>query len=182
MNPPKMSVAVVPIGDVSEIAIKTIAAHIQGYLGLATDILPPLEHPSYALNHRRLQYNAAVIIKTLALRKFCDHDKVIGILNVDLFLPIFEHVFGEAVQDGKYALTSLYRLGRNPDGSTSSRPLVLERAAKVALHETGHLFNATHCMDERCLMHFSGKVIDLDKAPLSFCRYCSIYLRDSIGD
>ncbi len=170
-----------PIGDVPEITSKAIAAHILGYMNLNVDILPPLEHPAYALHEKRLQYDAGTILKALEEASFHEYEKVIAVLDVDLFVPILTYVFGEARQGGKYALVSLYRLKKNLDGSTASTPLLLERAAKVALHELSHLFDLHHCMDTRCLMHFSGELGQLDETPLYFCRYCSTYFGDSLG-
>jgi archaemetzincin len=43
----------------------------------------------------------------------------------------------------------------------------------------GHLFNLFHCEDNKCLMHFSGDLEDLDRTPLYFCRYCSAYYKDA---
>jgi archaemetzincin len=180
MNLRKIRMGVVPIGNIPEIATKTVAAHILGYLNLDSDILPPLKRPEYAHDERRLQYNAGTILKTLDLETFPNYSKLIGVLDVDIFVPILTHVFGEAKQGGKFGLVSLYRLKRQSDGSTSPAPVLLERVAKVALHEIGHLFNLLHCMDERCLMHFSGGLQELDSAPVLFCRYCSAYLRDAI--
>ena len=171
---------VTPIGNISEIISKTIAAHLLGYLNLDADILPPLEHPAYAHDKKRLQYNAGAILKGLESESFHDYSKVVCILDVDIFVPILTHVFGEPRQGGKYALISLYRLRKYLKGSGSFTPLLLERAAKVALHESGHLFNLFHCMDERCIMHFSGELQDLDNTPFYFCRYCSTYLRDDV--
>ncbi|MFH1241599.1 MAG: archaemetzincin family Zn-dependent metalloprotease [Pseudomonadota bacterium] len=171
-------IGVVPLGHVPEIASKSIAAHIQGYTGLNTDTHPALDPPEYALDKHRLQYNAGTILMRLEQEPFPDYDKVIAVLDLDIFVPILTHVFGEAKQGGKFALVSLYRLRKNPEGSTSPLALSLERVAKVALHELGHLFGLVHCMDDKCLMHFSGKLQDLDLSPLYFCRYCSIYFRD----
>ena len=173
-------IGVVPFGEVPEIASKTIAANILGYMHLDTEIALPMERPEYAFDKGRLQYNAGTILKVFESIPFHDYEKVVGVLDVDLFVPILTHVFGEARQGGKYALVSLFRLKRNWDGSSPPMNIFLERAAKVALHELGHLFNLSHCMDERCLMHFSGGLQDLDSAPLYFCRYCSIYLRDAL--
>ena len=176
----KIRIGLVPIGNVPEIAVKTIAAHFLGYLNIDSDILSPLDHPSYALDERRVQYNAAIILKALELEPFDDYTQILGILDVDLFIPILTHVFGEARQGGTHALVSLYRLKKDLGGSASSTPLLLERAAKVALHESGHLFNLFHCEDERCLMHFSGGLQELDHLPLYFCRYCWVFLRDAM--
>ena len=173
-------IGVVPFGEVEGIVLKTIAAHILGYLQLDTEIVSPLEYPGYAYDHRRLQYDAGIILKTFESVSFHGYTKLIGIIDADLFVPILTYVFGEARQGGSCALVSLYRLKRNLDGAEAAVPVFFERAAKVALHELGHLFNLIHCENENCLMHFSGGLPDLDKAPPYFCRYCSVYLRDGL--
>jgi archaemetzincin len=180
MRSQKKPVGVVPLGEVSEIALKVIAAHISGYYKLSVQILPPLGHPDYAFHERRFQYDAGIILKALESVQFKGHDKVIGVLNLDLFVPIFTYVFGEAKQGGKFALVSLFRLDKNPDGHPSPSSLIFERAAKVALHELGHLFNLFHCREKNCLMHFSGGIQDLDETPMYLCRYCSTYLKDRL--
>ena len=180
MTSNKKPVGVVPLGDVPEIVLKVIAGHITSCFKLTTQILPPLEQPEYALDERRLQYNAAIIIETFESIHFSDHDKVIAVLNQDLFIPIFTHVFGEARQGGKCGLVSLFRLAKNPDGSTPPKSIIHERAAKVALHELGHLLDLLHCEHKKCLMHFSGGIDEVDEMSLDLCEYCSIYLQDKL--
>jgi len=174
-------IGVVSFGEIDGMVLKAIAAHILGYLRIDTEIFSPLEYPGYAYDPRRLQYDAGAILKAFESLPVQSYAKVIGVLDADLFVPILTYVFGEARQGGKCAVVSLYRLKNNPDGSKASSPLFLERAAKVALHELGHLLNLTHCEDERCLMHFSGGIRDLDTAPPYFCRYCSVYLHDGLA-
>lgn len=181
MNSNKRIIGVVPVGEVPELATKVIAAHITGYLKLSAEVLDALAHPTYAFDENRLQYNAGLILNYFDSSSFDDYDKVIGVLNVDLFVPIFTHVFGEAKQNGKYALVSLFRLAEGKKDIKSPSSLLLERAAKVALHELGHLFNLFHCQDNKCLMHFSGNLEDLDHTPFNFCRYCSAYYRDALS-
>ena len=170
----------VPFGDVPEVALKVIAAHVLGYFNLDADILPRRKSPAHAFDVNRHQYNAATILKALESMESHDYVKVIGVLDIDLFVPILTHVFGEAKLGGNCAVVSLYRLKTDSDGSKASESLILERAAKVALHELGHLFNLVHCMDRRCLMHFSGGQQDLDELPFYFCRYCSKSLEDNL--
>ncbi|MCP4681038.1 MAG: zinc metallopeptidase [Desulfobacterales bacterium] len=176
----KKRIGVAPIGEVPKITLKSIAAHILGYLNLDVDILPPLEYPAYAYDEKRLQYDVGHILKALASQHFNDYAKIVGILDLDIFVPIFSYVFGEARQGGRHALVSIYRLKINEDASIPPMALLLERAGKVALHELGHLYNLRHCMDRECLMHFSGELDDLDKTPLNFCRYCAVYFRDAL--
>lgn len=178
-NSEKIRVGIVPVGDIPEIATKSIAAHLLGYMNVQPDILPPLKQPEYAFDQKRLQYNAAAILAALESGPFLPYSKVIGVLDVDIFVPILTHVFGEARQGGDFALVSLYRLRKHEDGSTPPVSLLLERAAKVALHEAGHLFSLVHCLEKRCVMNFSGDLQHLDNIPILFCRYCSAYLRDA---
>ena len=180
MSTDKRLIGVVPFGEVPEIALKVIAAHISNLVNLPSQILPPLEHPEYAIDTRRYQYDAGIIIEALEAMPFKDYEKVVCVLDLDLFIPIFTHVFGEAKQGGKFALVSLFRLGKNPEGSSPPASLLYERAVKVALHELGHLFELLHCEHKRCLMHFSGSIEELDKQAPYLCRYCSIYLQDKL--
>jgi archaemetzincin len=173
-------IAVIPLGKIPEIACRVIAEHIQSDLGLESEILPPLEVPVYALDQNRLQYNAATILKSFESKSYHKHIKIIAVLNVDLFIPVFTHVFGEAREGGKCALISMFRLIRNVDGSEAGMPKILERIAKVALHEAAHLFDVVHCTDAHCLMHFSMNLEALDSLPLNFCRYCTAFLQESI--
>ena len=180
MSSKERLIGVLPLGEVPEIALNIISTHISGHLHLSTQTLPPLKNPEYALDERRYQYDAGIIIETLESMDFKNCEKVIGILNLDLFIPIFTHVFGEAKQGGKFALVSLFRLRKNPDGSIPTSRLIYERAAKVVLHELGHLFDLLHCDNKGCLMHFSGCVKELDEKSFYLCEYCSIYLQDGL--
>lgn len=180
MRKDRQRIGVIPIGDISDIAPKVIAAHISGYLDLQAILLEPMQNPSYALDMQRLQYNVGPILQHLESGLFDSVDKVIGIMDIDLFVPVFTHVFGEARQGGRVALVSIFRLKENTMDTKSDTSITLERAAKVALHELCHLYDLTHCESRECLMHFSGSLPDLDRIPLGFCRYCSQYMREAI--
>ena len=180
MNSKKRIIGVVPVGDVPELVPKVIAAHIIGYLKLPADILTPFKLPAAAFDEVHLQYNAASILSCFESAHYDNYDKVIGVFNVDLFIPTFAYVFGEAKQGGKHALVSLFRLTNGKEGCDPPSAILCERAAKVALHELGHLYNLAHCEETNCLMHYSGGIADLDNIPLYFCRYCNTYFRDAL--
>jgi len=179
MRKDRQRIGIIPIGDIPDIVPKVIAAHISGYLDLQTILLEPMQTPFYALDRQRLQYDVGVILQHLESGWFNSVDKVIGIMDVDLFVPVFTHVFGEARQGGRMALVSIFRLKEKAMDTASETSLALERAAKVSLHELCHLYDLTHCESRRCLMYFSGSLPDLDRIPLSFCRYCSQYIREA---
>ena len=181
MKSKKRIIGVLPVGDVPELAPKVIAAHITGFLKLAAEVLAPVEPPAAAFDESQARYNAAKILGCLESGLYDNYDKVIGVFNVDLFIPTFAYVFGEAKQGGKHALVSLFRLAKEKEGHSQPSAALYERAAKVALHELGHLYNLTHCEDKSCLMHYSGGLADLDTIPLYFCRYCNTYFRDALA-
>lgn len=171
-------IGIVPMGTIPPVVPKVIAAHISGYLNLASKVLQPLRNPQYALDDRRLQFDAATILGAMENQTFEDVHKIVAVLNVDLFLPVFSHVFGEARQHGRVALVSLCRLAEEPIEKGQLSPTTLERTAKVALHELGHLYGLIHCENHPCLMHFSGSLEELDQTPLHLCPYCTQYFRD----
>ena len=172
-------VGVCAVGELDALIPNVVAAHVSGFFNLTASILPTLPHPGYAFDPNRLQYDAAVILANLKKIPFDGCAKVIAVTAVDLFVPIFTHVFGEARQGGTIALVSTFRLIKDAAGKDSPAATLYARTAKVALHELAHLFNLEHCNDRRCLLHFSGDLQDLDETPLSFCRYCGIYFRDA---
>ena len=79
---------------------------------------------------------------------------------------VFSYVLGEARMGGRCALASLYRLKQSP-----------ERAAKVALHEFGHLMDIGHCHEKSCVMKFSKNIEQLDSVSTIFCKYCLSQIR-----
>lgn len=158
----KTCIGIQPIGEIQPTVPKALAAAFLGELGLQTRIMPPLAHPFYAYDKRRIQYNAAAIISNIEALNFVDCGRIIALLDVDLFIPVFTYVFGEARQGGNHALVSTYRLNNR-----------IERVIKVALHEFGHLCCLGHCPDAKCLMNFSKDVDALDTTALYFCGYCA---------
>ncbi len=181
MRKDRQRIGVIPIGDIPDIVPKVIAAHISGYLELQTTLLESMKNPSYALDRQRLQYDVGPILQHLESRLFTSVDKVVGILDVDLFVPVFTHVFGEARQGGRVALISIFRLRENPMDTINDSAIALERAAKVALHELCHLYDLTHCESSQCLMYFSGSLSDLDQSSFNLCRYCKQFFEDAVS-
>ncbi len=170
----KEQIGVVPLGEeVPALAVEVIAANITEYYKWPADILPMKSMPESAFDEVRMKYNAGILINMLDALDFAGYSKIVAVMSRDMFIPIFNYVYGQAVQGGRLALISLYRLNRNADGSTPSTSLIFERAAKLALHELGHLFNLFHCNETKCIMHFSGIIEDLNAIPFYLCRDCA---------
>jgi archaemetzincin len=69
-------------------------------------------------------------------------ERRIGIATVDLFLPVFTHVFGTAQLGGNVGVASLYRLRPEYAGAPQDIGRMRERLAKEVLHELGHTFRS----------------------------------------
>lgn len=172
----KAPVIVVPVGTVGNLIPRVVAAHIQGYLNVPVDVSKGVDLPEDAYVSERRQYDAGVLLRFLRTLHN-EHPCVLGIVSVDISLPVFTYVFGEAELGGRAAVVSTYRLDRDSRGGVVPLSLFYERLAKVALHEIGHVFSLYHCNHLKCLMQFSSRLESLDEIPLLFCDRCRFLLR-----
>jgi archaemetzincin len=159
-------IGIQPVGEIDTGYLKIIAGSFLGELHIKAIILPSLTYPDYAFDKRRLQYNAGTIINRLETMDFKGCSKIIALVDVDLFIPVFSYVLGEARMWGRCALSSLYRLKQSP-----------ERAVKVIFHEFGHLMNLEHCQEKGCVMKFSKNIDQLDSISIIFCKYCLDHIK-----
>ncbi|SFM64471.1 archaemetzincin [Thermodesulforhabdus norvegica] len=172
----KAPVVVVPLGTVGNLIPRVVAAHIQGYLNVPVDVSKGVDLPEDAYIGDRRQYDAGLLLKFLR-SLYVDYPCVLGVVSVDICLPIFTYVFGEAELGGRAAVVSTYRLDRDVHGGPVPLSLFYERLAKVTLHEIGHVFSLYHCNHLRCLMQFSSRLESLDEIPLVFCDRCRFLLQ-----
>jgi archaemetzincin len=166
-------VDVVPIGRVDVLAVSVVAANLQTLIGLNAAALPPHPDPEYAYLPLRSQYAAGEIIKALESIHEGARFKL-GVVQCDLCTPILKFVFGESQLGGKAAVISLHRL-RDKDSA-----LTYLRAAKIGLHETGHLLGIGHCRTPDCLMAFVSSIDKLDSLPSRFCSACKYEISRSL--
>jgi archaemetzincin len=99
-------------------------------------------------------------------------DKVLGVTEVDLYVPRLNFVFGEAQCPGRTAVISLFRLKPEFYGQHPNRNLFVERSVKEAVHEVGHTLGLGHCHNPACIMFFSNSILDTDRKKLAFCERC----------
>jgi archaemetzincin len=171
-------IGVVRMGAVGDAVLKIVAANLQEILHVPVDILAARQTPEFAYSDTRKQYHAAIILNKLA-KSSRPHFRILGLVSVDLFIPVLTHVFGEAQMGGRAAIVSLHRLREKEEGIRASLDTFYQRAVKVALHEVAHTFDLVHCRQPECIMRFSSGPGELDNLPLLFCEYCEAFLDEA---
>ena len=135
-----------------------------------------------AFDPGRAQYNSSLILRQLITNPPADAEKILGVLDVDLFIPILTFVFGEAQLKGIGAAVSTYRLHNRFYGLPENREATGERLIKEAVHELGHTFGLIHCSQEKCVMKSSTYVENIDQKPAEFCLLCQKSIKADKSD
>ncbi|HUC43968.1 MAG TPA: hypothetical protein VMR65_08020, partial [Candidatus Sulfotelmatobacter sp.] len=146
--------------DARPALIESVRAHVSGALRERVHAGFEPERPSEAWDPRRGQFESGSILEWLASRHPGAH-KVLGVTDVDLFIPILTFVFGEAQLGGRTAVVSTARLGDAPFVPGESARIA-RRLEKEAVHELGHTFGLLHCRDGSCAMARSPSLRHVD--------------------
>ncbi|GAB4342530.1 MAG: hypothetical protein Kow0037_29990 [Calditrichia bacterium] len=120
----------------------------------------------------RGQYYSTLLLTHLLKILPEDGEKIVGIVDVDIFIPILTFLFGEAQFKGKGALVSTYRLRNEFYGLPANDFLLYQRLLKEVLHELGHTLGLVHCRDFECVMNSSTYVEDIDLKHARLCTNC----------
>lgn len=120
----------------------------------------------------RKQYNGHLILKELEEKYTSPATKTIGLLQVDIFIPILTYIFGQAQLGGAFGIVSNYRLGNERYGLPRNSELLHARFTKILSHELGHAFGLIHCRTPACVMQPSTYIEDIDQKNELFCQNC----------
>ena len=179
--PHRPPLCLVPLDPVDPEILRHLGEAINGLLCLPVEIAPPQPLPLHTLHPGRNQYHSTKLLEYL-LSAHPEPLLILGITGVDLYIPIFTFVFGEAQLSGRAAIISLFRPGGGADGVRPPRAVLLERLLKLSVHELGHTLGLGHCRQAGCLMNFSSNLEKLDRTKTAFCQYCRVLLADAFKD
>lgn len=158
-------IAVAPIGDTDAHVIDWLAGDIRTVTGREVIAVDRIALPAHALDPEREQWQAATVLETLAQHKRPDWLRLLGIVDVDLYAPGLNFVFGEAVEHRGVGVFSTARL--HPGTSDDHR--FHRRASTEAIHELGHTFGLGHCSRPECVMWFSNTLGETDRKQMRPC-------------
>lgn len=161
-TPPKCVIGVAAVGDIASEPLEMVAPALRDAFGCAVEIAPPVALPPGAWSAERRQYLSTVILDALARSKKPESERLLGIADVDLYVPGLNFVFGESDSRRGVAVFSLARL-HGPEA------VFRKRAATEAVHELGHTYGLSHCEDPHCVMWFSNTLAETDRKGTRFC-------------
>ncbi len=163
---------VAPILRPADGAVSHILRRLPEIFGIPAEAVASRIDLRGTFNSARRQYQSAAILTELLGRLPSPDSKLIGVTDVDLYIPVLTFVFGEAQLNGAVALASSHRLHNSFYGLPEDDDLFLERLEKEVVHELGHTFNLRHCDHYACVMHSSTFVEDIDLKRSEFCGEC----------
>jgi len=173
-----MKIGILRVGQVDSHVIDRIQENLNMIFPKTTCALisETMPIPSEAFNNARQQYRSDIILSRV--HSYAEKDKaldrVLGTVNVDIFVPELNFVFGEAECPGKATLISLWRLRPEFYGKAPNMELFLERITKEAVHELGHSLGLRHCSNPFCVMYFSNSIFETDRKQSLFCNKCDL--------
>lgn len=169
------TIYIVPVGTISGQLIDAVAQTVQAVVCSDVIVEKALPVPENAYFRPRGQYHSTTVLRYL--RAFYPqkrgYRRILGIVDVDLFVPQLNFVFGEADRATRTSVISVVRLRDDFYGGLPDESKLALRAAKEAIHELGHTYGLGHCSNPRCIMFFSNSLADTDHKGPGFCSLCS---------
>lgn len=163
---------IVPIGNIED----PLLAFLKKTLFQTFNIETRIRHQKFDLSSvydsSRNQYHSSGLLLQLIHDPPRETLKILGVTELDLFIPIFTFLFGEAQLSGIGSIVSAHRLHNPFYGLPENKDLLKHRLSKESIHELGHTFGLIHCFNLRCVMNTSTYVEDIDQKSARFCRAC----------
>jgi archaemetzincin len=144
------------------------------------EIINKVHSLKYAYDTVRKQYESPLLLSYLRRIRKNRGDKILAIVDVDLYSPGYDFVYGEADINAGVATLSINRLISKEQNIPSNFNLYLERIIREATHEIGHLYGLGHCPDQKCVMRTCTCLPEVDAAGGGLCVTCAEKLKTTL--
>ena len=156
----------ITVGNLPPSFLKELEEPITALLGVGVFVgKAQLTKPQYAFNKDRNQFHSNAIMRRLLTIKEPGSTMVLGVADVDLFVPDSQFVYGEADRESHSGVLSTFRLKNENDN-------IKRRLQIESVHQAGHLVGLSYCEDVRCVMFFATSLADCDRRNLALCNNC----------
>lgn len=192
MGSGKTKINIIPVNNIGRNILSFLQRGLGNIFNVEVLILDRIGIPQAFFSKNRKQYNANKILSYLSQKispKYTQ-DINLAILDVDIFVPSLNFVFGLASSSPQVSLISIARLNpifytySNLDFLSQNTQALTEklshdeekifenRILKEAVHEIGHTLGLKHCSNYKCVMYFSNSLMDTDRKDYHFCSKC----------
>jgi archaemetzincin len=171
--------SLVPVGNVARSQLEILAEGLSSALRATCVVSADPIKPDFAYDSLRGQYHSTAILQRIQMGRVSDSWRLLGVTEIDLFIPVFTFVFGEAQfgpVNASTAVVSSHRLRQEFYGLPPDAELLTDRLLKESLHEIGHTLGLRHCGNYRCVMSSSSSVERIDMKSAQFCAACAATL------
>ena len=176
---PEKMICLLAINRVDNTLLERLSTNLEKIFGGKVQVSHAPLDLQFAYNVERDQYHSSLILEKLSdfgsVGQKMDPEaceRILGMLDVDLYVPDLNFVFGEADVLSNRAVISTKRLRPEYYGLPKDEMLFFDRILKESVHELGHTYGLGHCPDKKCVMYFSNSLQDTDVKSSSFCENC----------
>ena len=163
---------IIPIGSIDNKTLQHTQIELEKRFNVSVEIGRQLDEPAYAYHKHKKQYNSTKILKKIHKLKLTGYDRILGIVDVDLYVPERTFVFGGADVKKKVSVISLTRLKQKFYDLPEDSALFKYRTIIEAVHELGHTYGLYHCKNDKCVMFLSNTIDDTDHKGAELCSKC----------
>jgi len=165
------------VGKTEQDSLVYLSRQIEEAFPFRAKISSAFPDPDYAHDRSRGQYRSDLILAELQKLRLGGAEKILGVVDLDLYTPGLKFIFGQASMGGRVALVALPQLRQDFYGLPKDQELYYSRVVKETVHELGHTFGLGHCKRRECVMHFSNSLADTDYKRKRLCEDCTNNLK-----
>ncbi len=174
-----MGIVLVAFGEIDRNVLDWLRNDLSRVFNKQVSVGKGMPEPDDAFDQKRKQYSSTAILKAMTKqREYAPYEKILGVVDHDLFVPQLNFVFGEA--SPRAAVISITRLRQTFYRLPEDQDLFHRRVLTEAVHELGHTYGLGHCGNPRCVMFFSNSLSDTDRKGPEFCPECRKKLQSPI--
>lgn len=168
-----------PVGSVDIRLLEWLRHELGEKFRMPAEILPGRLDVQFAMHSERQQYHSSEILAKMQPYLSARCWRLLGVTELDLYIPILTFVFGEAQLRGSSALVSYHRLRQQFYGLEEDADMLANRLLIESVHELGHTLGLTHCQDYSCAMAPAHAVEWIDIKDSGFCEDCLARVTES---